>query len=115
MYPPMWGWPGMPPPDGAGGGKGGRRDRSRSHRRRDRSGSGDRDRSVDYIRVPRTIMGRIIGKQGAKINNIREVSGARIDAEDKNDDQCEFKIQGTPEAVEKAKAMIREALDKTGP
>lgn len=57
-------------------------------------------------------MGRIIGKSGATINNIREVSGARVDAEDKDDEMCEFKIQGKPQAVSRAKAMILEVAKK---
>jgi len=122
MFPPMWGWPGMPP-DSWGRGhrdaddrRRGRRGRSRdrSHDRRDdRSRSSDRGKSVDYLRLPRQIMGRVIGKQGATINSIRESSGARIDAEDKDDDMCEFRIQGSPEAVERARTMILEVADKS--
>jgi len=124
MVPPMWGWPGMPPANGWGGGhrdnaddrRRGRRGRSRNRSRDrsdDRSRSRGRGRSVDYLRLPRQIMGRVIGKQGSTINSIRENSGARIDAEDKNDDMCEFKIQGSPEAVHRAKAMILEVAEKS--
>jgi len=119
MFPPMWGWPGMPPMDGWGraddrrrGRKG--RSRNRSHDRRDdRSQSSDRGKSVDYLKLPRQIMGRVIGKQGSTINSIRENSGARIDAEDKDDDMCEFRIQGSPEAIDRAKTMILEIVDKS--
>lgn len=58
-------------------------------------------------------MGRVIGKQGATINKIRESSGARIDAEDRNEDQCEFKISGNPDAVERAKTMILDIAEKS--
>lgn len=127
MFPPMWppSWPGLQGGDGPWSGRdgdddrrrrgGSRRGRSgdRSRDRRDRSRSDDRGKSVDYMRLPRQIMGRVIGKQGQTINGIREASGARVDAEDKNDDMCEFKIQGTPEAVERAKAMIVEVAEKS--
>jgi len=124
MFPPMWGWPGMLPADAWGAGhrddaddrRRGRRRRSRnrSHDRRDNSSrSCDRGKSVDYLRLPRQIMGRVIGKQGSTINSIRESSGARIDAEDKNDDLCEFRIQGRPEAVDRAKTMILQVAEKS--
>lgn len=58
-------------------------------------------------------MGRVIGKQGATIKEIREASGARVDAEDVTDERCEFKISGTPEGIEIAKKMIRDVVDKT--
>lgn len=119
MFPGMpWNFPGMPPdgggfPGGKGGGGGGKRrggfSRSRS-RRRSRSRSGGKN--TDYMTLPRSIMGRVIGKAGATINKIREESGARIDAEDQSDNQCEFKISGTPEAIEKARRLIQEVASK---
>lgn len=57
-------------------------------------------------------MGRVIGKQGANINSIREDSGARIDAEDKSEGECQFRIKGSPEAVQRARAMIMEIVQK---
>jgi len=126
MFPPMWGWPGMPPAKGWGrkrredvddrrrGRRRRSRSRSRSHDSRgDRSHSGHRGRSVDYLKLPRQIMGRIIGKQGSTMNRIRESSGARIDTEDRDDDVCEFKIQGSPEAVDRAKRMILDVAEKS--
>jgi len=127
MFPPVWGWPGMPPVEGSWNGRASRDDdddrRARTCRREhsgdrsrdrgDRSRSGGRGKSVDYLRLPRQIMGRVIGKSGSTINGIRESSGARIDAEDKDDEQCEFRIQGTPEAVERAKSMILEVVEKS--
>jgi len=92
------------------------RDRSRDRRNRSRgSRSRDgRDKSVDFLRLSRNLMGRVIGKQGATINDIRERSGARIDAEDVDDDQCEFKLSGRPDAVARAKAMIMDVAGKSG-
>merc|ERR1719325_486486 len=116
VFPPMWGWPGMPPANGWDDRRRGRngKSRHRSHDGKgDRSHSSDRGKTVDYLKLPRQIMGRVIGKQGATINSIRESSGARIDAEDKDDDMCEFKIQGSPEAVDRAKTKILEVADKS--
>jgi far upstream element-binding protein len=95
-----------------------RRSRSRGRskgRGKGRSRSRSRSEGKEFTRVPlpRNIMGRVIGKGGATINDIRQQTGARIDAEDINDDTCEFKISGNPEAVEKAKRMIRDIVDKT--
>lgn len=59
-------------------------------------------------------MGRVIGKGGATINNIRNESGARIDAEDRDEDHCEFTIRGTEEQVQRAKAMLLERADRAG-
>lgn len=96
-------------PDGKSVKDGGRNPRpQRSRSRGEPIGS-----EVDHVRLPRKIMGLIIGKAGATIKNIREVSNARIDVEDKNDDVCELKLQGTDEQVAKAKKMILEVAEKT--
>lgn len=57
-------------------------------------------------------MGRVIGKQGLNINTIREKSGARIEAEDRSDELCEFRISGRTDSIERAKHMIQELLEK---
>lgn len=136
--PPLWGdagvgWPGYPPAEapwvgcrGPGKGKGGkdgynrrrRRSRSRGEKSRDksrgrsRSRSSDPDKTTDSIILPRQLMGRVIGKQGATINDIRDRTEARIDAEDRDDDKCEFRIRGAAVAVEKAKTMILDIADR---
>eukprot|EP00927_Polykrikos_kofoidii_P067124 TRINITY_DN6263_c2_g2_i1.p1 TRINITY_DN6263_c2_g2~~TRINITY_DN6263_c2_g2_i1.p1 ORF type:complete len:593 (-),score=101.34 TRINITY_DN6263_c2_g2_i1:180-1820(-) len=112
----MWGWPG-----GMGGRHDGerqnnsRRGRSDRHnstsRSRDRSRSRSRsqsrgNKSVDSLRLPRSVMGRVIGKQGATIKDIRERSGAVVDAEDRDGDMCEFRLSGRPESVDMARRMI---------
>lgn len=130
MFPQMWSWPGLAhgdagfPPDWSlngddrKGGKGKRRhfsrSRSRGGRSRERSYDrhDDRGKDTDYLSLPRQIMGRVIGKAGVIINKIREESGARIDAEDRTDDQCEFKISGSAEAVARAKRLISEVAEK---
>jgi len=139
MFPPMWNFPGYSGSSGGcgggcggggrggGGGGGGCGDSGKGRRRvfsrsrsRARSGSrgdhDDRGKSTDYLSLPRNIMGRVIGKAGSTINKIRDESGARIDAEDRSDDQCEFRIQGNPEQVAKAKRLIEEVAGRaTGP
>jgi len=102
-----------------GKGRDSRRSRSRGRskgrgRERSRSRSNDRD-GKEHATVPvaRKIMGRVIGKQGATIKEIRQESGASIDTEDVSDATCEFKISGKPEAVQKAKQMILDIVDKT--
>merc|ERR1712190_646426 len=124
--PPMWGWPGMPPADSRKGrtkdrskgrdsrsaSRSRRRSASRSRGRRSQSRSQSRGRSVDYLSFPRRIMGRVIGKQGLTIKNIRESSGAKIDCEDKDNDECELKISGNPPSVARARAMIIEVAEK---
>jgi polyribonucleotide nucleotidyltransferase len=66
----------------------------------------------DKLRLPKQLMGIVIGKAGTNIKKIREESETRITAEN-FEDQCEFTISGsTPEAVEKAKQLIHEVHDK---
>lgn len=66
------------------------------------------------MRFPRSAMGRIIGKGGATIKDIREKSGAKIDAEDAQGDQCEFRISGKPSSVGAARKMIMDVIDGKG-
>ncbi|CAE7948286.1 unnamed protein product [Symbiodinium sp. KB8] len=110
-FPPMWGWPGMQPPNGRDHSR--ERDRRRHKRSRSRSGS-EVGGSNDSVLIRRSLMGRVIGKGGATINNIRNESGARIDAEDRDEDHCEFTIRGTEEQVQRAKAMLLERADRAG-
>jgi len=115
--PGMWGegangmWNGK----GEGGGKH-HKDRRRSHSRNRSRGSRSRSRSGslehDTVKLARKLMGRVIGRQGAIIKGIRDESGARIDAEDLDDDQCEFRLVGSAEAVKRAKEMIIEVAEK---
>lgn len=109
MFAPMWGWSGAGMTGGRedfrkGGGKG--------KRKRSRSRDDDPNKVTEFVTMPRNIMGRVIGKAGSSINKIREESGARIDAEDRTDDQCDFRLQGKPEEVAKAKALIQEVAEK---
>lgn len=117
MFPPPWQWPGMSQVGGSWNGDWGRdRGRGRSGSRgRSKSGSRgrSRDRSAECLRLPRAMMGRVIGKAGSIIKDIRERSGARIDIEDRDDEKCELRITGNPDSVNWAKAMILDIADKS--
>merc|ERR1711972_806267 len=108
MWPGMAMWPGMPGMPGMPNSK------STPHVGRNPMPKGEIiGGETDSVRLPRKIMGLIIGKAGATIKNIRDVSGGRIDVEDKDDETCELKIQGNEEQVAKAKKMILEVAEKT--
>ena len=59
------------------------------------------------------VMGRIIGKKGATIKEIREKSGATVDVEDvvaeSGAKSCEVTIRGGPEQREKAEELVNDA------
>lgn len=101
---------GYPPRPGGGTERHGRQSRSRG--RMSRSWSRSRCRSEEVLRLPRAVMGRVIGKQGANIKDIRERSGTKVEAEEGDDDYCQFRIRGNPRAVEQARAMILEISGK---
>jgi len=70
-----------------------------------------RPERIDVLPLPRDIIGRIIGRAGATIKEIREKSGARVDARDQTEDPVQVLISGTNEAVEMAKGMLQEAAE----
>ncbi|KAI8072696.1 hypothetical protein BC940DRAFT_330160 [Gongronella butleri] len=70
---------------------------------------------TQQVSIPSDMVGCIIGKQGAKISEIRELSGSRISiAKVPHDDTGErmFTIYGTPEANERALFLLYEQLDQ---
>lgn len=79
---------------------------------RSRSKSPAQGSCNDSVLVRRNLMGRVIGKGGSIIKTIRQESGARVEAEDRDEDHCEFRISGTEEQVQRAKEMIREQADR---
>jgi len=115
----LWGtWPSLSglggfASSGGGRGKGGGRKTGRDGAScsRSRSDSGGGDKVVERMTFHRSLMGRIIGKQGVTIRDIREKSGARVDAEDVDFDTCEFRIRGQAETVETAKRMILDIVE----
>jgi len=97
-----------------GGGRGGfGGDRGPSHWGGPGGGSDFGGQHEDYVSVPASKCGLVIGKGGETIKNINQSTGAHCsvdknappDAQEKN-----FIIRGSPEAVERAKSMILEKL-----
>ena len=45
-----------------------------------------RPEKIEILQLPKAVIGRVIGKAGATIRDIRERTGARIDARDQTED-----------------------------
>ncbi|CAE7939423.1 FUBP1, partial [Symbiodinium sp. KB8] len=125
---PGYGWPGYswPPPGPHPGAmppatSGGRREPSRSRSSRSPEPEKEKEKEdvaifldtgvEDTVAVPKSFIARVIGKKGATIAEVRAKSGAwKVDARDQSTDPCQVKLQGTPEAVKKARELILELL-----
>lgn len=66
------------------------------------------------VSFPNEIVGALIGKNGARIQGVRKVSGATIgiSEEEENLDERVFTITGTPKAIEKAKSLLYHNLER---
>lgn len=65
----------------------------------------------ECVAVPKSLVGRVIGKRGSTIAEVREKSGAwKVDAHDQSSDPCQIKVMGTAEAVKKARELILELI-----
>merc|ERR1712217_775493 len=62
------------------------------------------DRS-EYLDLPKTASGALIGAQGSRVREFQEASGARIDV-DKTGARCRVRLSGTADQVANAKALI---------
>jgi len=87
--------------------------------RRGRDDSRDRDTRVEFT-VSNDLVGAVIGKKGAKINEIRQISGATINIMETNrkrerspdtDRERVIEISGSTTAVTLAKSLINMAMD----
>lgn len=76
----------------------------------DREADNGAEHVSESIPCAKYLRGRVIGRKGETIIDIKKVSGARVDIRDLDDDQCEVLIDGNPQAVEKAKAMLNEVI-----
>ena len=56
--------------------------------------------------IPKDKVGRIIGKKGWRLQEIKEQSGAHVDVKDDK-----VHLRGTPEQCERAKKIIEDILD----
>lgn len=63
---------------------------------------------VEFVPVPVELKGFVIGKHRAEIDNMMDLSGAKIDPG--NTDQAGFTIVGNKEGIEMAKQLISERL-----
>ncbi|XP_050397075.1 tudor and KH domain-containing protein isoform X3 [Patella vulgata] len=72
--------------------------------------------TVIEVKVPRSIVGPLIGRQGANIKKLQEESGARVNFKDEStlsrssDDNRTVIIRGTSESAQKAELMIRKII-----
>ncbi|KAK3593506.1 hypothetical protein CHS0354_037029 [Potamilus streckersoni] len=65
------------------------------------------------MKIPRKSVGAVIGRQGQKIKELQETSGARINFKDdsgKEDEDRTILIRGTPESAQTAECLIRKIL-----
>ena len=64
--------------------------------------------STSVMKFPKSLMGKLVGKAGAKIKEMRECSGAGIDLSEEGEEVV-VKIRGTSSQRDKAKELV-EAL-----
>jgi polyribonucleotide nucleotidyltransferase len=71
------------------------------------------DRGVDEtVPVPKALIGKVVGKRGSTIAEIRSESGAwKVDATDQSSDPCLVKVCGTADAVRKARRLINDLVE----
>jgi len=68
------------------------------------------DGSSEYIDLPKSASGALIGVQGSRVREFQEQSGARIDV-DKTGSRCRVRISGTSLQVAKAKQLIMQEVE----
>lgn len=80
-----------------------------------RTSTNNSKRSITHtMAFSNDIVGALIGKNGARIQGVRKVSGAFIGISDEEDelDNRTFTITGPPKAVEKAETLLRLNLER---
>merc|ERR550514_108102 len=94
----------------------GDRDRDRK-RKRERENFEDppmprMDADEDVIEIPRAILGKVIGKGGEALREIRQRSGARVDIRDEAPDcpYVQVMLKGNTENVPMAKQLVQDLL-----
>jgi len=63
------------------------------------------DDNSEYVDLPKTASGALIGAAGSRIREFQEQSGARIDV-DKTGSRCRVRLTGTNEQIANAKQLI---------
>lgn len=66
---------------------------------------------MEIIEVPKKYIAKIIGKKGAQIRQIRDETGAHVDARDQSADPCQVKVLGTSDSIEAARKKIAEIIE----
>ncbi|KXN91057.1 Vigilin 1, partial [Leucoagaricus sp. SymC.cos] len=71
---------------------------------------------VTQFTVPTRTVARILGKGGASINEIKDITGANVDIEHSTDDNSmtNVSIRGTKPAINEAKTLILEIVNSVG-
>lgn len=72
------------------------------------------DDSSEYIDLPKSASGALIGAQGSRVREFQEQSGARIDV-DKTGARCRVRLSGTKEQVANAKQLVLAEVENAIP
>ncbi|CAE8610338.1 unnamed protein product, partial [Polarella glacialis] len=64
----------------------------------------------EYLEIPKSAVGRVIGAGGSRIQELQEKSGAKIDI-DRQPDRVLVRFSGFPENIATAKALVTEVLE----
>lgn len=81
---------------------------------RGETNSGQKKAITINVSFPNSIVGAMIGKNGARIQGVRKLSGATIGIsnEEEGQDERVFTITGTSKSVEKARALLYHNLER---
>lgn len=71
--------------------------------------------SKQVMGVPKSAVGKIIGRGGEIISVMQKKSGARVTVDQSNESDCKAIITGTPQAIAMAQSMIQEILNGVNP
>jgi len=72
------------------------------------------DDNSEYVDLPKSTSGALIGAQGSRVREFQEQSGARIDV-DKTGPRCRVRLTGTKEQVANAKQLILAEVENALP
>merc|ERR1719150_3517703 len=72
------------------------------------------DDNSEYVDLPKSTSGALIGAQGTRIREFQEQSGARIDV-DKTGPRCRVRLTGTNEQIANAKQLILAEVENALP
>jgi len=67
----------------------------------------------EYVDLPRTATGKVIGTRGQQIAEVRQKSGAQVDV-DKSPSGCRVRVVGSREQADAAIVLIKQILEPVG-